>query len=284
MGGSSSSTPSVGGVVAGGGFGLHKFSRVEGGPFCFAVPRVSCRRSVGLVSFRLYDPGFFHQLSGRNSFLVPVSADLVPVGMVPSKDNLPSGSSLTGRRHLSGGFSLKGKISPIRMGLEALSVSQDLSCVVSSAGGRLLHFDAHFSASEVLFLVPGRSCLEERSAVVSLGESSSVRVSSFLSSPQDLGLVCSGQGGPSSGCPVLASGTLVPSASSFFGRFSKDVASSKGSSVTTFVSVSSSRSRKSSSFSMASFRQQGEEAGLSQTAQFSGSGVPRSLAIPLLPL
>ena len=82
-------------------------------------------------------------------------------------------------------------------------------------------------------------------------------------------LDCSGQGGPSSGCPVLASGTLVPSASLFFGRVSKDVASSKGSSVTIFVSVSSSQRRKSSSFSMASFRQQGEEAGLSQTAQFS---------------
>ena len=96
------------------------------------------------------------------------------------------------------------------MGLEALSVSQDLSCVVSSAGDRLVRFGAQFSAPEVLLSVPGRSCLEDRRAVVSLGESSSVRVSSFLSSPQDLGKDCSGQSGPSSSCPVLASETLVP--------------------------------------------------------------------------
>ena len=64
----------------------------------------------------------------------------------------------------------------------------DLSCVVSSAGDRLVRFGAQFSAPEVLLSMPGRSCLEDRrGAVVSLGESLSVRVSSFLSSPQDLG-------------------------------------------------------------------------------------------------
>ena len=257
-------------MVPDGCFGPHKLSRIEGGPSCFAEPRVSCRGSVDLDSFRQYDRGFFHQLSGRNSFLVPVSAGIGPVGMVPSEENLPSGSSHSGRRQHCGGFSLKGKISPIRMGLEALSVSQDLSCVVSSAGDRLVRFGAQFSAPEVLLSVPGLSCLEDRRAVVSLGESSSVRISSSLSSPQDLGKDCSGQSGPSSGCPVLASETLVSSASSSFGRVSKDVASSKGSSGTTSVSVSSSQSRKSSSFSMASLRQQGEEAGLSQrAAQFS---------------
>ena len=125
LGGSSSSTSSVGGVIEVGGYGPHQFSRIEGGPSCFAEPRASCRGSVGLDSFRQYDRGFFHQLSGRNSFLVPVSAGLGPVGMVPSEENLPSGSSHSGRRQHCGGFSLKGKISPIRMGLEALSVLQD---------------------------------------------------------------------------------------------------------------------------------------------------------------
>ena len=157
---------------------------------------------------------------------------------------------------------------------------------------------------EVLLSVPGRSCLEDRRAVVSVDESSSVRVSSFLSSPQDLGQDCSGQSGPSPGCPVLASETLVSSSPSSLGRSSKGVASSKGPSGTTPVSDSSSQSRKSSSISMASLRQQGEEAGLSQELRssqlkhsgnplatlmipdwrVSGSGVPRSLAIPLLPL
>ena len=157
---------------------------------------------------------------------------------------------------------------------------------------------------EVLLSVPGRSCLEDRRAVVSVDESSSVRVSSFLSSPQDLGQDCSGRSGPSPGCPVLASETLVSSSASSLGRSSKGVASSKGPSGTTPVSDSSSQSRKSSSISMASLRQQGEEAGLSQELRssqlkhsgnplatlmipdwrVSGSGVPRSLAIPLLPL
>ena len=272
--GGSSSTPSVRGVI---GFGPHKFSRVEGGPSCFTEPRVSCRGSVGLDSFRQDDRGIFHQLSGRNSFLVPVSAGLGPVGMVPSEENLPSGSSHSGRRQHCGGFSLKGKISPIRMGLEALGVSQDLPCVVSSSGDRLVRFGAQFSAPEVLLSVPGRSCLEDRRAVVSVDESSSVRVSSFLSSPQDLGQDCSGRSGPSPGCPVLASETLVSSSPSSLGRSSKGVASSKGPSGTTPVSDSSSQSRKSSSFSMASLRQQGEEAGLSQrAAQFSAEALRQS--------
>ena len=119
--------------------------------------------------------------------------------------------------------------------------------------------------------------MEDRRAVVSLDESSSVRVSSFLSSPQDLGQDCSGRSGPSPVCPVLASETLVSSSPSSLGRSSKGVASSKGPSGTTPVSDSSSQSRKSSSFSMASLRQQGEEAGLSQrAAQFSAEALRQS--------
>ena len=247
-------------MVEDGGFGPHKFSRIEGGPSCVADPRVSCLGLVGLDSFGLHDRGIFHQLSGWNSFLVPVSAGLGPVGMVPLEENLPSGSSLSGRRQHCGGFSLKGKISPIRMGLEVLSVSQDLSCVVSPSGDRLIRFGTQFSAPEVLLPVPGRSGLEYGCAVVS----------SFLSSPQDLELDCSGRSGPSPGCSVLTSEALVSSTPSALGRSSKGVASSKGSSGTTPVSDASSQSRKSPSFSMASLRQQGEDAGLSQrAAQFS---------------
>ena len=101
----------------------------------------------------------------------------------------------------------------------------------------------------------------------------------------------------------MASEALVSSTPSALDRSSTGVASSKGPSGTTPVSDASSQGRKSSSFSMASLRQQGEDAGLKELRSsqrkhsdspratlmipnwsFSGSGVPRSLAIPLLPL
>ena len=90
LGGGSSSTSGVKDVVEGGGFGPHKFSRIEGGPSYVAEPRVSCLGSVGLDLFRQYDRGIFHQLSGRNSFLIPVSAGLGPVGMVSSEEYFSS--------------------------------------------------------------------------------------------------------------------------------------------------------------------------------------------------
>ena len=272
LGGSSSSTPSVG--VWSKAEASDHINSLDLKAVLLALQNLESRvvgQSVLIRSDNMTVVSFISYQGGTHF------SSLCRLGMVPSEENLPSGSSHSGRRQHCGGFSLKGKISPIRMGLEALSLSQDLSCVVSSAGDRFVRFGAQFSAPEVLLSVPGRSCLEDRCAVVSLGESSSVRVSSFLSSPQDLGKDCSGQSGPSSGYPVLASETLVPSASSSFGRVSKDVASSKGSSGTTSVSVSSSQSRKSSSFSMASLRQQGEEAGLSQrAAQLSAEAIRQS--------
>ena len=163
------------------------------------------------------------------------------------------------------------------MGLEALSVSQDLPCVVSRSGDRLVRFGTQFSAPELLLSVPGHSGLENRRAVVSLDESSSVHVSSFLSSPQDLGQGCTGRSGHAPFCSVLASKALVSSTPSALGRSSKGVASSKGPSGTTLVSDASSQSRKSPSFSMASLRQQGEDAGLSRrAAQFSAELIRQS--------
>ena len=60
--------------------------------------------------------------------------------MMPLEENLPSGSSHFERRLHCGGFSFKGKISPIRMVLEALSVSHDL---------------LHLFASTFIFQLPG---------------------------------------------------------------------------------------------------------------------------------
>ena len=264
-------------MVEEGGLGSHKFSGIEVGPSCIAEPRVSCRESVGLGSFGQYDRGIFLQSSGRDSFPIPVSAGLGPVGMVPAEKDFSPGSSHSGRREHCGGFPLQGKLSPIRMGPESFSVSEDLPCVISSTGDRLVRFGAQLPAPEVLLSVPGCSGLEDRRAVVSLDGSSPVRVSSFLSSPQDLGQGCPGRSGPSPGCSVLASEALVSSTPSALGRSSKGVASSTGPSGTTPFSDTSSQGRKSSSFSLASLRQQGEDASLSQrAAQFSAESFRQS--------
>ena len=265
-------------MVEEGGFGPHKFPRIESCLSCVAEPRVSCLGSFGLDSFRQYDRGVLHQSSGRNSCLIPVSAGLGPVGMVSSKENFPPGSSHSGRREYCGGFPLQEKVSPFRVGSESLRFSElDLSCVVSSSGDRLVRFGAQLPAPEVLLPVSGCSGVEDRRVVVSLDGSSSVRVSSFLSSPQDLGQGCPGRSGSYPGGSVLASEALVSASTSALGRSSKSVASSQGPSGTTPVFDASSQSRKSSSFSMASLRQQGEDAGLSQrAAQFSAEAFRQS--------
>ena len=68
----------------------------------------------------------------------------------------------------------------------------------------------------------------------------------------------------------ISSEALVSLTPTVFGRSSKGVAIFKGHRGTTPVSDASSQCRKSSSFSMASLRQQGEDAGISQrAAQFS---------------
>ena len=201
-----------------------------------------------------------------------------------------------------------------------LVISTDASGQGWGGGGAVLHphrvsgvwskaeavrFGAQFSAPEVLLLVPGAgSCLEDTRAVVSLGESSSVRVSSFLSSPQDLGKDCSGQSGPSPGCPVLASETLVPSAPSCFGRFPKMLPVQKDLVVQPLSQffhprvkslhlslwpLSGSRVKKQAFLKELRSSQLKQSDNPLATLMIpdwtvSGSGVPRSLAIPLLPL
>ena len=222
--------------------------------------------------------------------------------MVSSVKNLSSRCSLSGRRELFGGFSLQGKISSCRMGSESCRVSVDLSYVFSSSGDRFVRVGSQLPARKVLLSVPGCSGVVNRHSVVSLVGSSTLHVSSLLSSPQDLGQIFPGRSGPSPGSSILASEALVSSSPEALGGSSEDVASTERPGCATHVFDSSSQGRMSSSFSMASLRQQGEEAGLSQSSSqrrpsdypleiltipdwfLSESGVPRSLAIPLLPL
>ena len=110
-GGSSSSTSCVRGVVEDRGLDSLHLLRVEDGASHFSVPRVSCRGSFGYDSFSLFDRSVLHLLSGRESLLVPVLADLGPVGMVSSKDNLPSDGSHSRRREFCGGLPLQGEVS-----------------------------------------------------------------------------------------------------------------------------------------------------------------------------
>ena len=110
-GGSSSSTSCVRGVVEDRGLDSLHLLRVEDGASHFSVPRVSCRGSFGSDSFSLFDRSVLHLLSGRESLLVPVLADLGPVGMVSSKDNLPSDGSHSRRREFCGGLPFQGEVS-----------------------------------------------------------------------------------------------------------------------------------------------------------------------------
>ena len=80
----------------------------------------------------------------------------------------PPGSSHSERREYCGGFSLQGKVSPFRMGPESFSVSEVLLCVVSLSRDRLARFGAQLPALEVLLSVPSCSGLEDSRVVVFL--------------------------------------------------------------------------------------------------------------------
>ena len=205
VGGGSSPSPCVRGLVEGGGSGPYQFSGIESGSSSFAESRISCSGSFGSDSFRQHDGGILHQSSGRDSFLIPVSAGLGPVGMVPSAKNFSSCGSHSGSRERCGGFSLQGKIPSCRMGSELRRVSDDLSFVFSSSGDRLVRVCSQLPAPEVLLSEPGCSGVEDRCSVVSLDGPSTVRFSSFLSSPQDLGQDSPGRSRPSPGSSVLRS-------------------------------------------------------------------------------
>ena len=276
-GGGSSPSPCVRGLVEGGGSGPYQFSGIESGSSSFAESRISCSGSFGSDSFGQHDGGILHQSSGRNSFLIPVSAGLGPVGMVPSAKNFSSCGSHSGSRECCDGFSLQGKIPSCKMGSELRRVSDDLSLVFSSSGDRLVRVCSQLPAPEVLLSEPGCSGVEDRCSVVSLDGPSTVRFSSFLSSPQDLGQDSPGRSRPSLGSSVLASETLVSSSPETLGGPSEDFAIAYRPSGATHVFDSSPQGGKSSSFFIASFRQQGEEAGLSRrAAQFAAEALRQS--------
>ena len=87
VGGGSSPSPCVRGLVEGGGLGSYQYSGIEDSSSSSTEPRISCGGSFGSDSFRQHDGGIVHQSSGRISFLIPVSAGLGPVGMVSSEEN-----------------------------------------------------------------------------------------------------------------------------------------------------------------------------------------------------
>ena len=235
VGGGSSPSPCVRGLVEGGGLGSYQYSGIEGSSSSSTEPRISCGGSFGSDSFRQHDGGIVHQSSGRNSFLIPVSAGLGPVGMVSSEKKFSSCGSHSRRREHCGGFSLQGKIPSYRVGSESCRFSDDLSYVFSPSGDRFVRVSSQLPAPEVLLSVPGCSGVENRRSVVSLDGSSTLRVSSLLSSPQDLGQVSPGRSRPSPGSSVLASEALVSLSPEALGGPSEDVASPERPGGTTHV-------------------------------------------------
>ena len=116
---------------------------------------------------------------GGNSFLIPVSADLGPVGMVSSEENFSSRGSHSRRRVLCGGFSLQGLIPSYSVSSESCRFSVDLSYVFFPFGVSFVRVSFQFPAPEVLLSVPGCSGVEYRRSVVSLVGFSTLRVFPF---------------------------------------------------------------------------------------------------------
>ena len=138
-------------------------------------PRISCGGSFASDSFRLHDGGIVHHFSGWNSFLIPVSAGLGPVGMVSSEENFSSRGSHSRRRVLCG-FSLQGLIPSYSVGSESCRFSADLSYVFFPFGVSFVRVSFQFPDPEVLLSVPGCSGVENRRSVVFLVGSSTLRV------------------------------------------------------------------------------------------------------------
>ena len=179
VGGSSSPSPCVRGLVEGGGLWSYQYSGIEGSSSSSTEPRISCGGSFASDLFKLHDGGIVHHFSGRNSFLIPVSADLGPVGMVSSEENFSSRGSHSRRRVLCGGFSLQGLIPSYSVSSESCRFSVDLSYVFFPFGVSFVRVSFQFPAPEVLLSVPGCSGVEYRRSVVSLVGFSTLRVFPF---------------------------------------------------------------------------------------------------------
>ena len=119
--------------------------------------------------------------------------------------------------------------------------------------------------------------MEGERDVLPLVDSGPLRLPSLCLSSQGAGEDCPRQGRGFLDSPLLASEALVPSSVEPVGRNPKSPSSSAGPSGSTSLVPGTQECQNPSSFSLASFRRQGEEAGLSQrAAQFAAESLRES--------
>ena len=168
-------------------------------------------------------------------------------------------------RQPAGGLPLQGEVPAFRVDSESLSFSEDLSYLPSSED-RLVRFGPYLPASQVLLEGSGPPSLGYRHDIVPVVGSTSLRVPSVQSAPSSTSESSSGRSRPPSHSPSLASETLVSSPSIASGGLSEEPSASSGPSSSAYLPLPSSSSGSPASFTLATFRKRGQEAGLSERA------------------
>ena len=206
---------------------------------------------------------YINHQGGTHSPPPPLSVDVEPVEVVSSETHSPSRFAYSGGGKSVSRFPFEGEVSPVGMDLESSDLSQDLSGVECSSGNRLICVSPQLSTSQVLCSESRPRSVEDRCDVLPVGRPTAVRLPSLLFPSQGTGEDCSGRSGGSSHSSLLASETVVPVTTVSSGGFSQGIALSERHSHATHVSADTSQCSKSSSFTLATFRQQGKKAGLS---------------------
>ena len=188
--------------------------------------------------------------------------------MVSGERFSPLSLSCPRGRQPAGGLPLQGEVPAFRVDPESLGFSEDLSSLPPPppSGDILVRFGPDLPASQVLFEGSGSASLGYRRDVVPVVGSTSLRVPSVQSAPSNTSESSSGQSRPPSHSPSLASEALVTSPSVTTGGFSEEPSASSRPSSSAYLPLPTPSSGSSASFTLAAFRQRGQEAGRSERA------------------
>ena len=253
----------------------HQLPRVTCSPVRPPKPRTLGEGSVGLGSIGQHDGSRVHQPSGRDSLPFPLSTRPGALGVVSPSSGTPLCYPYSGGGELSSGLPLQRELPSDRMDVEEIHIREDLPGPLPSAGDRPFCLPDELPTPQVLLPIQGSSSMESRRDVIPLVcSTASVCLSSDFSNSQSIGEDRPGRSRTRTDSSLLAAETLVPQAAVPSNGPPQGSPVTGGLDHPTPVRSNSSRSKKSTSLSLAAIRHQSKQVGLSdRAATFSAEAI-----------
>ena len=277
LGSSVSNAPTFRSVVSSGIKRPHQFTGVESCGSSSPRFRTSGGGPISSDPVRQQYCRGVHQPSRGNSFDSLMYDGSVVMGVVHPEGDSSVSCSHSREGECSSGLPFQGKFFAQRVDVAQGGVSKDLSQGSGSVGDRPLCVGVECPTAKVLFQRKGSSCVEDGCSVVSMDNSRTVCLSSFLHDSQSVREGGKRGSGSSVSSSVLAKEALVSPAVEVVSGNSAEAATSRGPVVSAPVVSATSECDVPASYSMAAVRQQAEEAGLSsRAAQFTAEALRES--------